>query len=253
MGVTLAIGIMHVPTPEREKTLWRLVEQLDFERSGIRQLVIGDDSQREGSYVNARRIWAQLLDSDATHCVLLADDNTVCSRFADVMTRMIEAHPDEVIAAYCNHDAARRIEGHWYTTSEGAVQCTLPMPLLRECTAWCDANLDPSKHVAEDYALNLWCMATGRRIWHPVPAPLDHDTAVPSLSGHEDHAFRRPAVVELDGDALMAIDWTGDGVHIGRCYRRSHWGLLTHVRPERWRANRVVERIYELERDACAP
>lgn len=252
--VTIAVGVMHVPVEERKATLDRLIAQLDFEHSpAIGQLVIGEDAERRGPYWNARNVWTQLLESKATHAVLLADDNTVCTRFGDVMAKMIAAHPTEVIAAYCNHDAAYTVEGPWYSTSEGAVQCTLPMPLLREFLGWCDTYLRTDTTYAEDYALNLWCMATGRRIWHPTIAPLDHDADVTSLLGHEAHAYRRSARVELDGDALLAIDWTPEAMHIGRCYTRSHWGLLQHVKPERLKEIRAVERIYELERDTWAP
>jgi hypothetical protein len=55
------------------------------------------------------------------------------------------------------------------------------------------AHLEAQK-TGEDTLLGLWCLVTGRKVWHPIPTPLDHDITLASTYGNDGHRARRPIV-----------------------------------------------------------
>lgn len=172
-----------------------------------------------------------------THVVFLPDDALLHSGYVRQVREIIEAAPDAVVCGMVNseHPGARS-PGYW--TSDG---CTLhsgifPVAALREALAWRERHLlNPSlSHrdggVAGDEGVNLWAMATGRRILKPVPSLIDHAPLV-SLdgNGHQDKVktVHRQAVVPPDPGASWANVDFGLVPDIGRTYRGNHWRLVT--------------------------
>lgn len=189
-----------------------------------------------------------------THVVFLPDDAQLHGQYVRQVREVIEAAPDAVACGMVNVD---RPEAKWpgYWTSDG---CTLhsgifPVAALREALAWRERHLlNPSlSHrdggVAGDEGVNLWAMATGRRILKPVPSLIDH-APLRSLDGneHQDQArtVHRQAVVPPDPDASWrGVDF-GKAPFIGRTYRGNHWRLVTDTA-----AGPVwLEKAFEVER-----
>lgn len=77
----------------------------------------------------------------------------------------------------------------------------MPHGLLVEFLEWREARLervktgDNGKPINEDTLLGLWHLITNRRVFHPLPTPIDHDVELASTyPGNDQHANRRPLV-----------------------------------------------------------
>lgn len=189
-----------------------------------------------------------------THVVFLPDDALLHTGYVRQVYEVVRAAPDAIVCGMVNstHPGARS-PGYW--TSDG---CTLhsgvlPVALVHEALAWRERNLlNPSiSHrsggVAGDEGINLWAMATGRRILKPVPSLIDHAPLV-SLDGneHQDQAktVHRQAVVPPDpGASWSGVDF-GLVPDIGRTYRGNHWRLVTDT----FAGPAWLERAFAVER-----
>jgi hypothetical protein len=218
MSPTFALGIPHTPwRPERVESLSRLAEVLGVCLDDGDLYVDSDPAvetfrvfgEREPNHEWSRRMWGWGAEQDATHFVTLQDDVLVPDNFWPALSAMVEAVPDEVIGLEVIHPfaAALAAEGHrWFTTSDCLVGVgyVMPVPLLREFLAWRASQLKPDaireaepgqvQEINEDTLIMLWCLAMGRRIWHPLPTIIDHDTELASNYGNDGHQARRPAV-----------------------------------------------------------
>lgn len=236
---TVALCVPHTPwRPERVASFERLRHALGLDGE-IPPWVTARRvfSERAPNHVWAAALWNWGAEQEASHLVQLQDDVIVSPNFWPALRAMIEAVPDQVIGLEAAHPAAPALfaEGrHWYTTSDGLVGVAWIFPTagLRAFRAWCARGLrvGAREAVTEDMLIGLWCLATGRRVWHPIPTIIDHDTSLASTYGNDAHPHRRPAVTwtALAGRTadLELAEWWAVGAgamppHLGHFYESS--------------------------------
>jgi hypothetical protein len=234
--VSFALAIPHTPwRPERVETFQRLRDAL-----GVHDDVALPEhvfearafTERAPNHVWSEAMWKWGTRQGASHFVQLQDDVIPAPDFWSALRAMVEAVPDEVIGLEVAAPAARALfaEGHhWCTTADGliGVGYVIPVALLRDFLEWRETRLKSGavQAVSEDTLIGLWCITTGRRIWHPIPTVIDHDTSIASTYGNDHHPHRRPVVTwdVLDKPAdLAAVEWWLDTPsqvpHLGRFY-----------------------------------
>lgn len=185
----------------------------------------------------------------ATHALFLNDDLTLCQDFMRVLEKVIEANPNHVICLHNAHPKAQQAfeEGYRYITSpDGLIGTawTIPIPALKAFLEWRENDLKQGvvECVAEDTLVNLWMMDTGNLIWSTVPALIDHDTSLPSLSGES--GTRHPVVLPMPD--MLDMNWKSDALHVGRVFLGNHRRMLTDLHGDRLHQ---VRRYYELAGD----
>lgn len=250
MKPTIVLAIPHTPwRPERVESKRRLSEALSIddskEPSPFYDVKVFDE--RAANHVWSVRMWEWGASyAEATHFLTLQDDVLPAPNFWRALHAMLQAVPDQVIGLEAAHPAGPELarDGHrWYTTSDYlvGVQYVMPTPLLREFLVWRSSALAAGavENISEDTLVGLWCLATGRRIWHPIPAIADHDVELASTYGNDDHANRRPSVLQSDVPALVggwiaedpSFWYPADDVpHLGRMYPSSPGLLRTALR-----------------------
>jgi len=126
-----------------------------------------------------------------------------------------------------------------YETYEGATLLGGMMRLrdLEAFLAWEDAHdkvFDTLKGLPIDARVNLWAMDTGRAIFKPLPALIDHDLLVPSLQGNQWQTETGAAIrhsIGFDPAQPWPVERDfGERVPcLGRTYENNALELLTHL------------------------
>jgi hypothetical protein len=242
--VRVSLGISHTPwIPERVESLARLRATLP-DPPAVR--VFGD---RAPNWSWSESMWRWALETDADYHLFLQDDVTVAPNFWPALQAMLHAVPDEIIGVEAAHPGGRTIArdgGRWYTTADMLIGpgYVMPRESLHAFLEWRKTSLARGalQAIDEDTMIGVFALATRRRIWHPVPTIIDHDTSVASTYGHDNHKNRRPSVLWTDGDVCgwEPADleeeswWMDDGAapppHLGRFYTHSHWLAKQWVR-----------------------
>ena len=268
--VKFALSISHCPwIAPRVKSMQRLRDCLGV--PGIEDpptpavVAYREERERAPWWVWSENQWRWGAAQDiASHALLLQDDAIVGS-FNRRMTvvwpmlqAMVAARPNDVISLHCLHPAAMTLarDGvRWASTCDGLVGLgyIFPRKVLAEFLDWRPKNLRPggAQELAEDSHINVWAVSTGRRILHPLPTVIDHDTTVGSTNPGQ--TCGSPRVLWSDGDVggwttddLQRQEfWSGRAQHLGRMYAKTHWA-----------AKMVVpgfDRFYEVEEDVCPP
>lgn len=250
----IALSITHAAhRPERVASLARLTEQLRPRIGVLANYHI--ESGRMPHWEWSRRQWEWAAGcGGATHGLFLQDDVTVCEDFHGVTQRIAEAAGDRIVALHSNHAAAAKIRAtgaNWYTSSDGLVGTAylLSLAQLRALLLFRERAIVDVTEINEDTLIDLYAMATGQRIYHAIPSPIDHDTTLPSTWGADGDDLRRPIAGIEPG--MGAIDWTipGNPPHVGRVYRGNHWRLLGDVHPGAWTTLDIVAKAYAVARE----
>jgi len=227
--VTLALGVPHTPwIPARVESLGRLHHSLGLNLSThppewVRCTKLFSD--REHNWAWSGKMWAWGADVECTHFLSLQDDAIVAPDFWPVLRAMLAAVPDQIIGLESVHPISMTVDGPWYTTSDGliGVGYVIPHAVLVEFLAWRSSSLckGATESVTEDTLIDVFAVATGRKIWHPVPTIVDHDIEIRSSYGNDHHSHRRPLVTWRDRST--DIDWTpwADVPHAGHFYSGS--------------------------------
>lgn len=202
--LTFSLAIPHAPWVEgRKGSFWRLADS-----------IFGESASDLPSYtcwrvfdekapnaVWSAEMWEWGASQSTTHFLTLQDDAIVSLSFSDSLRDIVATHPNEVIGLHVAHPhaAALQEEGRygWCTTADalvGVAYC-LPTPLLKEFLHWRSTCLKDGalESINEDTLLGLWCLYTGRRIYHPLPTIVDHDTSLISAYGNDGHTYRASA------------------------------------------------------------
>ena len=139
-----------------------------------------------------------------THLVQLQDDVIPAPNFWKAAAALVEAYPDQLLGLETAHPLAPQLAAdpdetiRIITTTDGliGVGWIFPIPLVREFLEWRATKLKPGgiEAITEDTLIGVWCLATGRRVFHPVPTLIDHDLSLESTYGNDAHANRRPTV-----------------------------------------------------------
>jgi SAM-dependent methyltransferase len=187
-----SIHILHNPRrPERVKSLTRLTKAV----GGFP--AIHDDPGSDAQFNEYRWEWAIGCTQDS-HAVFLDDDVEVCPNFREAVAKVIAAKPGEVIGLHAIHPQcalAGRAGEQWVTSDDATYgpAMIIPIPVLREFLEWRRAALKPEEvarggpqgNVGSDVLVGLFCMESGRKVWHPVPTLTDQDASIPSNFGHD--------------------------------------------------------------------
>jgi hypothetical protein len=255
--VSVAFYIMHCPAfPGRVESGRALDRQLggDLEVNGAYFMV--DDAKR-GAWWTARKCWEHGLEDGSDFIVLLNDDASVPVGFKQAALDALDAanarSPRDPVCFYTANERAPEAHARgaaFYTTPDGlvGVGCGMHRENVKEFLAWHDANFT-GEHT-DDGRINLWAMATGRRILTTLPSLVGHQLPGESTVGNASDDHRTPSVPPPDDvSGLGAHRWqTGPIARFGRQYHGNHWRLLTNVQPHAWKAGGLVEKAYDLER-----
>lgn len=286
---SVALAIPHTPwVPERVASLLRLQEGLGILGFSADQVPISRDPwplfhyrefrERESNSEWSRKLWTWGLETGADYLLQLQDDVIVAPRFWDHLSAMLAAVPDQIIGLEAAHPWGPRLAAsgvRWYTTADMliGVGYVIPHAVLDEFLRWRASSLVEDWQTDEDMLIACFCMATGRRIWHPIPTIIDHNVELASNYGHENHSHRRPSVtwkdlamycpmVPVDGTAQEKADltngylsepgnwsgkWRRSGTpHLGRFYDHTPALCRRIVRgfgeEQFWRAKRDIWR-----------
>jgi hypothetical protein len=239
MSRTLAVCVTHAPwIPERAARMEKLratitAGLLPGEQYYEETSRPTDEEKATGS--NGTHIWAETqwkwgVSTDADSVVFLQDDIEIPDNFMVLLRAVIEAQPDEMIGLEAVHQAGRALKderGAWYTTADGVIGVgyVFPKDALRAFLKWRSEELveGGKEAITEDTLVGCWTLATNRKVWHPVPTVIDHDTTMPSSYGNDAHPMRRPSVTWKDYDMSLVTGpgWWAPGAkvhHLGRLY-----------------------------------
>jgi hypothetical protein len=255
---TVVLAIAHTPwLAERVTSMARLREQLS---SGHAYLT----DQREFTDRAPNAVWSEMMwrwaaESSAEWCLFLQDDAEVAPNFWAALHAILEALPvdADVVGLQATHPAcpALATEGVRLVTTTDAligVAYVVRRAALREFLRWRATGLHPGwnepgpRFLSEDTMLGLWCAITGRKVFHPIPTIVDHDTTIQSTYGNDAHVHRRPLVTWRDAGKYGPWDleesdfWMGGGAqrnahglgppHLGRFYPSTPDTAALHVR-----------------------
>lgn len=228
--VSFAFAIPHTPwIPERVESLCRLVDGLGKIPESWPSRIFGE---RSPNWAWSGAMWRWGAEMSTSHFLTLQDDVRVRGdEFWVEVTALARDFPDDVICLETVHPATQALARQGYqafSTSDllVGVGYMLPTAKLQAFLRWRDEELKPGavERIPEDTLLALWCVCTGQRIVHPIPAPIDHDVSLASSYGNDSHALRRPPVrfdnYEIPEDDLL----TDDVPHIGRVWDLSTLG-----------------------------
>lgn len=203
--IRIALGLPHCPwDPHRTKSFARLRGQLGITANSdtcehAHDVAVFADVGPQPNWVWSGKLWdwAAGLPSEGpaapTHLLQVQDDVVVAPAFWGILNAMLTAVPDQIISLFTIYPHAQQLSqmgARWMTTTDWMTGPAYVMPMadLRAFHVW-RAALRPGaiQAVNEDTLLGLFCAATGRRVWNPLPAPVDHDASLPSNYGN-DHA-----------------------------------------------------------------
>ncbi len=234
---TFALAIPHTPwIPERVASLRRLKGQLGIDASCISYASATNFSHHHGEPTHGYRefrdrepnrawsekLWAWGLDTGAEYMVQLQDDVIVAPEFWTHLHAMVATWPDRIIGLESVHDMAPRVledGSHWYTTADMliGVGYVIPRGTLALFLDW-RRHLVDGWECHEDTLLGVYCLATGTRIWHPVPTVIDHDVGLASTYGNDAHTHRRPTRTLARGGSCDGWPRAQHTPHLGRFY-----------------------------------
>jgi hypothetical protein len=218
MTITFHLAIPHTPwVPARVESFDRLGAQLGFgptEHEYIRSLATY--TVREPNWSWSGRMWVEAYDTSPaapSHFLQLQDDVIVGADFWPDLHDIVSACPDEIIGLETAHPVAR-ILGEcgepWCTTSDGliGVGYVIPMPLLGEFLRWRGGlPAGAIESISEDTLIDVFCIDTGRKVWHPIPTIIDHDVSIASTYGNDRHGHRRPVMSTVQGCKANHSRW----------------------------------------------
>jgi hypothetical protein len=207
---TFALAIPHTPwVPERVESVNRLMGEL-FSGGGEPPGLVAwtQITERARNEVWSERMWLWGTSTGASHFLSLQDDVLVAPGFWAALRALVETNPEDVIGLEVAHPMARQLaeeDVRLFTTPDMliGVGYVIPVKLLEEFLVWREEHLvagwktsGPGGKTAltEDTMIGIWCLATGRRILHPIPTIIDHDVELASTYGNDDHTNRRPYV-----------------------------------------------------------
>lgn len=228
--VTFALAVPHTPwKAERAASLTRLVDALSPAPSSMLARKVFAD--REPNWSWSEKLWTWGVESGATHLLQLQDDVLVGTDFWPHLTAMVEAVPEQIIGL----ESVLAIGSPWYSGTDSliGVGYVLPCEVATQLLAWRRSQIRAEgwRRINEDQLICLFCFATGRRVWHPVPTIIDHDTELASTYGNDAHTHRRPARSTVRGD-LAPPSWAvqAEVAHVDRFYQATPSLCRQHVR-----------------------
>lgn len=224
--IKVSLAISHTPwVPERVSSYLRLRDALCSEERSYAAIEVFSD--REPNHMWSEKMWAWSVAQDVDWCLFLQDDSLVAPFFLQRVCNFIRAHEHvdiPVIGLHVAHPAATLLAQEGYeafTTSDGIVGVgyALNRIALEVFLEW-RRGLKPGalEALSEDTLVGLFCASRLDRVLHPIPALVDHDTAIPSVYGNDAHPNRRSRVRWDTPIALATKERPTAVPHLGRFY-----------------------------------
>lgn len=214
--VRFALGLPHTPwMAERVKSFVRLTTALGLDSWDEQPRSEADILVAYKAFTEKAKahVWSEALmrwgieqaeAAGATHLVQLQDDVIPAPNFWPAAAALVAAYPDELLGLETAHPVAPTLASdddefvRILTTADGliGVGWIMPIPLVRKFLEWRRTALREGaiEAITEDTLMGVWCLATGRRVYHPIPTLIDHDLSLESTYGNDAHANRRPTV-----------------------------------------------------------
>lgn len=262
----LGIFVMHCPPipgrPEAFRTLWHQLGG-DYDRgyplhglcNGIPWTArVVRDNDRRGAWHTARACWDEAVSSGVDFAIVLNDDAWLPRGFAYAALRALQrAHhraPGAPVCFYTAHPRAPEAMGadcSFYSTPDGlvGVGCGMHRDAIVDFLSWHDRSF-LGEHT-DDGRVNLWAMATKRRVLTTLPSLVGHQLPEESTVGNAGDPYRTPNVPPPAD--VHDLQFDGPVARLGRQYRGNHWKLLTNVGCWEWKGKGLIEEAYRLERD----
>lgn len=197
------------------------------------------------------KIWGWSIEQTwADWCAFGQEDVIPMPGFWPAVVAMLEALPDDadVVGLQAAHPLIRQLalEGHrWCTSADMLIGpfYFVRRAALEEFLIWRNTKLKAGwrkptaqklPQLTEDTMLGVWALATGRKIWHPIPTLIDHDTSIASTGGNDHHQHRRPVVTWESNAWKVDEDFAIDDV---RFWMRAKESTSDNDGTNAWSAN----------------
>ena len=200
----MRIAIASAPwSPGRDAGCARIIRQLEDVP------YILTSKRREHASVWAVRLWEFVAEQAATEPVVcLNDDVTLHPQFEAIVEAMLEAQPRRVLSLLTNnpHAPALRAAGHhwlacyWLT---GPAYVLWPEHAASLLDWFAKAPSSLTRNTNEDNWAIHWAWDRQEPIWACIPGIVEHDTAIPSTLGYDNHPNRTSHVPWSDADVGM--------------------------------------------------
>ena len=234
MNIALAIPTCQWD-PHRVQSLANLKEQLkirnDRDECSHARVSIFPSVGPTPNWVWSGQVFDWLADQDTEWSMLMQDDVVLVPDYWDVLRAALAGAASAGAEAFCLFTipppagSFAQAGANWLTTTDWMVgpNWIVKTSFMREFAwefrakrlrpGWNEP--DPATNrlrsgLNEDTLLGLACAAYGKRIWHPLPSLVDHDTSVPSTYGNGQFAFNKSSFNWKHWGQLNATADVGD-------------------------------------------
>ena len=236
MSVNICFFISHAAfEPSRHEPFLVMHERLRNQIDKEDGIIVTQDHEKRGATAVFLEGLAQSVNvaGDMTHVCYLPDDAIIPTGFVTALKGAISAKPEQIICCFPNHVLAKSLHeagNHWYITDDGAVMFAgvLPVSMAKDFLLWRKENLLSEDIAKDDESVNLYAMATGKKIYKTLPALVDHRDDLTSLEGNDGHEFRKAAVPPPEDCSSLRFD--GPAPYVGKTYAGNFWGLCSKLK-----------------------
>ena len=185
--------------------------------------VIYDDRPEGGLCMyNFRRAYTAPLQSDITHRLCLPDDMIVCDNFVDIVTRMINAHPDKIIVLFPYNFAdyedlyepvhSPYIRNNGIITGNGII---IPVQYIEPFFKWTE-KFEGHYDIARDgWCLSKWAKQNNIQVINTIPSTVQHigddyGTTLPHYIGPKNRKtgfFMQSIPADINWDCKDVLDY----------------------------------------------
>ncbi len=248
--IVFSLAIAHTPwVPARVASMARLQAEVEASDPVSVYMPAGHyhvEDERAPNHVWSEHMWKWAAATTADWCVFLNDDACLAPGFFERLEDIIQTSgkSQTVIGLQVAHPiavplAAEGISG--FTTSDGmiGVGYAIERRALMGFLEWRAHALKSGavEFLPEDTLIGLWCAVGNRKVFHPIPTIVDHDTSIESTYGNDSHANRR-SLVRWDTELPAGVA-SPRIPHVGRYYestphRAQEW--VTTFGPKQFQA-----------------
>lgn len=127
----------------------------------------------------ARKAWLSPKNPDETHRCVMQEDIKVCEDFKEIVQKMCESHPDDVISLYPyeymnRYPISRFTKDTPYYIAGCISGCGIVMPTkyIDRCFNW--LSMEWKNKVHDDLGIKFWCDNANVRYLFTIPSTIQH-------------------------------------------------------------------------------
>lgn len=206
--------------PSRRECRQRLLAGLD----GLLIQVVEDNSTPPNPWSGYQKCLSDL--RGFSHLLVIQDDAVVCRNFPEAVSKIVTAHPDEVIALFVGGLRNRTSRDFTAALARGdryahvyfrdihhVVALIWPVTLAQAFLGWSRTNPIPGvpRPRSDDAAVGAWARKSRRRVLCTVPCLVEHPDDVKSTVGLRARkgSDRGRVAIHYIGDAdPLELDWS---------------------------------------------